>query len=127
MRSPIAILMLLIFRSFLGVPLLAISSNSQNDLPACCRRNGTHHCMLRMLEGNPGTRQASALPDKCPFFPHAWQVTPVQHRAIAPSPVGAFYASLQSHPACHAQSEAQCRISFDRSRQKRGPPNTFFL
>jgi hypothetical protein len=83
--------------------------------------------MLRMLEGNPGTRQASALPDKCPFFPHAWQVTPVQHRAIAPSPVGAFYASLQSHPACHAQSEAQCRISFDRSRQKRGPPNTFFL
>jgi hypothetical protein len=123
MRRTIAVFMLLIFGSFLGAPLLATSnSNLQNDLPACCRRNGSHHCVTRMMEGDPGSRQVSAPPERCPFFPHIWQLTPVQNPAIAPSPAGAFYAALQSHPACHTQSEAQRRISFDRSRQKRGPP-----
>lgn len=122
MRRPIAILMLLIFGSFLGAPLLAISSNPQNNLPACCGRNGKHHCMMRVMEGDSGTTQASALPEKCPFFPHTWQVTRVQKHFIAPDVAGTIYAALQSHPACHVQSEAQRRISFDRSRQKRGPP-----
>jgi hypothetical protein len=121
MRRTIAIFMLLTFGSFLGAPLLA-TSNPQNDLPACCRRNGSHHCVTRMMEGDPGSRQVSAPPEKCPFFPHILQLTPVQNPAIAPSPAGAFYAALESRPACHTQSEAQQRISFDRARQKRGPP-----
>jgi hypothetical protein len=121
MRRPIAVFLLLIFGSFLGAPLLA-TSNLQNDLPACCRRNGSHHCVTRMMEGDRGSRQVSAPAEKCPFFPHIGQLTQVQNPAIAPSPAGAFYAALESHPACHTQSEAQRRISFDRSRQKRGPP-----
>ena len=121
MRRTIAVFMLLIFGLFLGAPLLA-SSNPQNDLPACCRRNGSHHCVTRMMEGDPGSRQVSAPAEKCPFFPHIGQLTQVRNLAIAPSPAGTFYAALESHPACHTQSEAQRRISFDRSRQKRGPP-----
>jgi hypothetical protein len=122
MRRAIASFMLLVFSAFLCTPLLAISSNLQNDLPACCRRAGKHQCMLRMMESDPGSREASTSPEKCPFFPHTWQPTLLQNHAMAPSPAGALYAGLQSHPACHAQSEAQRRISFDRSRQKRGPP-----
>jgi hypothetical protein len=121
MRRPIAIFMLLIFGLFLGAPLLA-TSNLQNDLPACCRRNGSHHCVTRMMEGDPGSRKVSAPAERCPFFPHIGQLTQVQNPAIGPSPAGAFYAALESHPACQTQSEAQRRISFDRSRQKRGPP-----
>jgi hypothetical protein len=121
MRRTIAVFMLLIFGLFLSVPLLAASSNPSNNRPACCRRDGKHQCMMQM-EGDPGTTQASAPPEKCPFSPHAWQVTQVQNHVIAPGVAGAIYAALQSHPACHLQSETQRRISFDRSRQKRGPP-----
>jgi hypothetical protein len=123
MRRAIAFFMLLVFSAFLCTPLLAISFSPHNDLPACCRRDGKHQCMLRMMESDPGTREASTPLEKCPFFPHTWQPTQRQNHVILPSPAGAFYAALQSHPACHAQSEAQCRISFDRSRQKRGPPS----
>jgi hypothetical protein len=123
MRRTIAVLMLLIFGSFLGAPLLATSNSIElNNLPACCKRNGSHHCVTRMMEGDPGTTQVSAPPEKCPLFPHTGQMTPVKNSAITPRATGAFYACLQSHPACHTQSEAQRRISFDRSRQKRGPP-----
>jgi len=122
MRRAIAMFMLLLFGSFVGAPLFAAVYGSQNGLAACCKRDGKHHCMMQMMEGDPGTTQVSAPPEKCPFFPHTWQVTQVHSPSLAPSPAGAFYAAVQSHPACHAQSEAQRRISFDRSRQKRGPP-----
>jgi hypothetical protein len=72
--------------------------------------------MMRMMEGDPGTGQVSAPPEKCLFCPDTLQATQVQNHCIAPGLAGAIYAALQSHPACHAQSEAQLRISFDRSR-----------
>jgi len=34
-----------------------------------------------------------------------------------------YFSELASHPAIHAQAAAQLRVSFDRSRQKRGPPS----
>jgi len=122
MRRTIAVFMLLIFGSFLSAPLLVASSNPSNNLPACCRRTGKHHCMMRLIEDDSGTTQVSAPPEKCPFFPQTWQETQVQKHFIAPDVAESIYAALQSHPACHVQSDAQQRISFDRSRQKRGPP-----
>jgi hypothetical protein len=35
---------------------------------------------------------------------------------------GAIFAELVSHPSIHRQTEAKYRVSFSRSRQKRGPP-----
>jgi hypothetical protein len=122
MRRTIAMFMLLLFGAFLCVPLFAASYDSQNELPACCKRNGKHRCMSRMMQVAPGTTQVSAPPEKCPLFPQTRMMIVVQDHAVAPSPSGAYYAALQSHPACHSQLEAQKRISFDRSRQKRGPP-----
>jgi len=127
MRRTIAMFMLLLFGSFLSAPLFAASYNPQNDLPACCKRNGKHHCMVPMVQAVPGTTQVSAPPEKCPFYPHTRMMIVVQNHAMAPGPAGAFYAALQSHPACYAQSEAHQRISFDRSRQKRGPPAVIVL
>ena len=69
-------------------------------------------------------RQVSSSPEQCPFFPHAVLMVTGQKHFLAPSPAEVFYAALQSHPACYAQDEAHLRISFDRSRQKRGPPVT---
>ncbi len=120
MRRLIALLMMAVFGSFLCAPLLAASSDPQSMLPACCRANGKHHCMMRMREGEPAGVRIAA-PQTCPLFPKWRPMQVLQQHAAQPGPA-TFYAALQSHPACHAQTEAQRRISFDRSRQKRGPP-----
>jgi hypothetical protein len=117
-----AVFLLLVFGSFVTAPLLAASSDPDSDLPACCRRLGMHHCAMRMLPTDPSTRQVSAVPEKCPMFPRAAVVIRTQDHSLAPGAAAAFFSGLQSHPACHAQTEAQRRISLDRSHQKRGPP-----
>lgn len=122
MRRFVAILLMLAFGSFLGAPLLA-ASNTTNNLPACCRRGGAHHCMEGMTMADDGAgRRVSAPFEKCPFFPRA--VVPVRTQVQpASSSHTIFFAGLQSHPACVAQTQARARVSFDRSRQKRGPPS----
>ena len=60
--------------------------------------------------------------ERCPFFPTSMISTTLQGHTLAMPSSEAFYAALRSHPACSAQIEAYYRISFDRSRQKRGPP-----
>jgi hypothetical protein len=121
MRRSIALFMILVFGSFVSAPLIAASSDPLSQLPTCCRVNGKHHCMMRIMQGDPGGIQISG-PRKCPLFPK-WRPMNALHNEATPTSVSVlFYAGLQSHPACHAQAEAQKRISFDRSRQKRGPP-----
>ncbi len=44
-------------------------------------------------------------------------------KTFVPEASAAFYGSLISHPTQHAQIEARGRISFSRTRQKRGPPS----
>jgi hypothetical protein len=138
MRRILSILLLLVLGFGPDTPATALASGlisgmasgwsgkvDESSLPACCRRNGKHHCaMIQMMEDDPGTTQASAPSEKCPFFPHTWQATQVENHFIAPGVAGVVHVALQSQPACHAQIEAQLRISFDRSRQKRGPPAT---
>ncbi len=62
---------------------------------------------------------------RCPYAPEAPAI--VHLTAFTPAPNEAVFAGLVSHPSVHAQIAAQYRISFDRSRQKRGPPVFFFL
>lgn len=127
MRRSIVFLLLLVFCSYLSVPVIAASSHAGNNLPACCRRNGKHHCMLRMTKMHHASGQyVSAPPEKCPFCPDATLQVPIQWHPFTLPSAGTFYAALRSHPACAAQTDALSPISFDRSRQKRGPP-TFQL
>jgi hypothetical protein len=120
MRRSIALLMIMIFGCFLSAPLLAASSDSESRLPACCRANGKHHCMMRMSHGELAGVQMAA-PERCSYFPQ-WRPMNLSHQQASVSSAAVFYAALQTHPACHAQTEARRRVSFDRSRQKRGPP-----
>ncbi|SRR5216683_5210395 len=123
MRRFVAILLLLTFCSFLSAPLLAASSDPYSNLPACCRKDGKHHCMMRMMMKRDQTgTQVSNMPEKCPLFPKTMLAITVQGHLFVLPTSGTFYAALRSHPACYAQTEAHYRISFDRSRQKRGPP-----
>jgi hypothetical protein len=104
------------------VPLFASVFEAQAQrasLPACCRRNGSHHCMelasMVPASAKPAVRAI------CPAFPRA--------NASAQNSVWSHFCAPQSatrldaRPAAVAQAEAGYRIASTRSRHKRGPPS----
>jgi hypothetical protein len=115
--------MLLLFSFALISPLLA-SDVVQANLPACCRRAGKHHCTMPDAASQQ-SKSVGIVAEKCPCIPAA--TAAIHFLVLAPPATGAVFAGLVGHPAVHAQTAAQYRISFDRSRQKRGPPTFFFL
>jgi hypothetical protein len=122
MRRILAISLLLLFALPAIAPLLALSPNSDANLPACCRRNGKHHCMMstETAQALSSSTQAAAQPMKCPLFPHA--LTTAQHRDLSLHAAALVFAAAVAHPAVHLQTEARARVALDCARQKRGPP-----
>jgi len=120
MRRSIAISLMMLFSWMLIAPLFASSADA--NLPACCRRNGKHHCMMRMMEDSTDSKlRFTTVQEKCPYAPAQVMVSHTQ------TPTGEqahlFFAEINAHPALAPQTEAHFRISFSRSRQKRGPPS----
>jgi hypothetical protein len=125
-RRALSISLLLLFSFSLISPLLA-SDVVQANLPACCRRAGKHHCGMpdQGTDGSSQQRSVGVIAEKCPYAPAA---PTARHLLILAAPAGdAAFAGLVAHPAIHSQTIAQYRISFDRSRQKRGPPSLTLL
>jgi len=91
----------------------------EDTLPACCRRNGKHHCMMYM--GFMQERAFRTVYEKCPYdiAPPAVMVLP----PYAPAAPASIFAGILRHPSVVPQTEARQRVSFDRTRQKRGPPS----
>jgi len=121
MRRAPAALLLLVFSLPLIAPLL-VSGPDESQLPACCRRDGKHHCAMAMagmtLENIPS--RFVVVSEKCPYscFTHAQLMLPhVFFRSTS---------ALTAHAASIAdvvrETEAGYRISADRARHKRGPP-----
>jgi hypothetical protein len=126
----IAIALLAVFGLPFASPLFALAPKSEANLPACCRRNGTHHCMMSMAErsaaqSNSGPRFA-APQEKCPYCPAAFTFRHLPNKLGVPSAQFVF-ACFASHAAVIAQTESKRRIARDRSRQKRGPPSFSLL
>lgn len=123
-------LLLTVFGLPFLLPMLAWGQDAKAGLPACCRRNGTHHCMMRMDDrGKPvfGRETQFAAPaGKCPYCPAS--IAPAQPNLLAePTVAAAIFGNLVSHPTGFAQTEARRRISRLRSNQKRGPPTQTVL
>jgi hypothetical protein len=96
----------------------ALTGTSQDAIPACCRAHGKHKCMMRMAANQP----IHGIAPKCPFVPR-FSFTAVNGPGIAiPIAAQSRCGALAAHPAAQAQAETLFRISFARSRQKRGPP-----
>jgi hypothetical protein len=123
LRRLLSILLLAVFGLPVVSPLFALSTTEATRLPACCRRDGKHHCMASMADRDNLTRrgtQFGAPAEKCPYCPSALAAT---HKELLALPIGdAVFASLIGHPSGVAETESMRRISPDRSRQKRGPP-----
>jgi hypothetical protein len=123
LRRLFSILLLAAFSLPLVSPLFALGIDAETGLPACCRRNGKHHCMQSMAErANPSQSdtQIGALARKCPYCPQA--IASAHTNPLANPRATADLAPLTSHPASIVQTESRRRISRDRSRQERGPP-----
>jgi hypothetical protein len=119
MRRSIAHSLLMIFSLLLMAPLFA--PDTEASLPACCRRNGKHHCMMRGMEQSSSKEPGfTSVHEKCPCLPES---TGAVHAAkFIPEAGQHFYAEVVFHPASAPQTEARSRVSFLRSHQKRGPP-----
>jgi hypothetical protein len=119
MRRVIALSLMMLFSWTLIAPFFA--PNADANLPACCRKNGKHHCMMRMMERRGGLQKGfTSVSEKCPCFPVS--TCAIYSPIFKPEAEGQFSADVVRHPAIAPQSEVFYRISFLRSHQKRGPP-----
>jgi hypothetical protein len=123
-RRAFAATLVLIFSLPLIAPVL-VSASAASQLPACCRRNGNHHCAMKMEMGDLPSHDRS-VSEKCPFSPFAH--TPLMQPHAFPVLVSSASTSLAAGPAAIVRAaEAGYRISADRARHKRGPPRLFAL
>jgi hypothetical protein len=121
MRRILAIALLLILSFPVLSPLFSASAGG-GVMPACCRRDGKHHCMmLDMQASDSNTHIITSIQARCPYFPSSVQTTPFHtdppHLTAAnslPFPAGLALTI--------AENEARYRISSERARHKRGPP-----
>jgi hypothetical protein len=112
-----SLMLLLVFAGNAAVP--AFFTHSDSDLPPCCRRNGAHHCaMMHGLDADGGSKLVAA---PCPNFP-AHSVAVFTERSTPPPPATVVMAVLRAQPADREQIETLYRVSYNRTRQKRGPP-----
>jgi hypothetical protein len=123
LRRLIAIFLLAVFGLPVVSPLFAATQVADSGLPACCRRNGKHHCMMKMEQRRGFIQQGvwiSSPAEKCPYYPG---VVPASHSdQIPPKTFASVFAAFASQPVRVAQTASKRRIVRGGSRQKRGPP-----
>ncbi|HEV2136157.1 MAG TPA: hypothetical protein VGR47_18105 [Terracidiphilus sp.] len=107
-------------------PLATLSAASEDaSLPACCRRNGEHHCAMAMLglgAANAVPAGASPIlqvPSQCPYYPHV---------AVRNAPVHAVAVSFPNsgvllvQPYRHTPGRAAPLLQPVAPLAGRGPP-----
>lgn len=122
MRRAFAAVLVLVFSFPLIAPALA-SVPGDAQLPACCRRGGKHHCAMSM--GNMPSRYR-VVQETCPFCPLAHPPVVMPHW-FAPLPELRAAGLAAGTAAVVRAAEAGYRISADRTRHKRGPPESLVL
>jgi hypothetical protein len=117
-RRLLSSVLLLLFSLPLISPVLALAASSDANLPACCRRNGAHHCTMKV--GPAAGINLSSIPQHCPAYPA--MVTQIRHGVLSFQTASLIFAEIVSHPTPRLQTQARARVALDCARQQRGPP-----
>jgi hypothetical protein len=117
-RRVLSIVLLLAFSLPLISSAVALTAGSEANLPACCRRNGAHHCAMKV--GPADGINLSSIPEHCPAYPAV--VTQIRHGDLSFQAASLTFAGIVSHPAAELQTQARARVALDRGHQQRGPP-----
>jgi hypothetical protein len=134
MRHLFSILLLLVLGLSQAVPADALASGLSSGLrsgwtgkvdesrvPACCRRNGKHHCTMSAEQYADLSGQTSvAASESCPCAPQTLASTAPQLSALAQAPPAAIHVPARPR-AAHATSAAVL-LSDRQTQPKRGPP-----
>jgi hypothetical protein len=98
----------------------AVFAGAETNLPACCRRNGAHHCAMATDDSISATQTSFQPVKPCPSFPVGAAVSGGSVAFLGDSTTN--FALTVSHPSKRLQPQAFYRISFSRSCRQRGPP-----
>jgi hypothetical protein len=100
-----------------------VGADAESNLPACCRRNGAHHCSSMGSMGSVPAEDAAlhAFGSRCGSFPISIGAPAGGAIAFVPQSE-AIRAFFIADRAISIQTEPTSRVLFSRSRQKRGPP-----
>jgi len=121
MRRVLVTLLIAIF-GFVPSGFALFASDSDSNLPLCCRGHGKHHCAM-MANRSASSSDAALRADRCPLFPRASAL--VAHRTTGvPRASQAYFSEFVSRPAANPQRKTLYRISYNRADQKRGPPSS---
>jgi len=96
-------------------------ADPKSTLPACCRRNGAHHCSMPEDDGAPSSG-FQAVFEKCPLFPLSTAAPPCGSAAAVESSTATFALPL-SRSFLARETESRPHHFFHDARQKRGPPD----
>jgi hypothetical protein len=123
-RRLLAISLLLLFGFPLISPLFALTANAEMNLPACCRRNGAHHCSMSLAErgllaGQPGAK-TPVVGERCAYLPKA--LPGFSNSSFALDTSSSVFAEVVARPAIVPQMGVKRRSLRSRSSLKRGPP-----
>jgi hypothetical protein len=118
----IAAALLLVFAGNTALP--ALFADPESNLPACCRRDGKHHCAMMDMAGmdqDDGGSYWKSTPQKCAQFPKTG--ASLCTGKIGPRRASEIGPIVSSLPTIAAQTEVLYHVSHSRSRDKRGPPS----
>jgi hypothetical protein len=115
--------------SLFGFALLlpAFSGGGDSDLPACCRRDGKHHCAMMEItdmaasDASPASPELRSVPPRCPLY-LKHEALPVGLETVAAPAVSAIGQQVICDRAWQPVENPRSVI-LDSSSQKRGPPN----
>src|SRR5258708_29832491 len=115
--------MLCLFGSSLIGQAFFVAPDPEGKLPACCRRDGKHHCGAAKDEREHRHKNQPAVQGarpRCAEFPGA--IASPSSLAVMVAAPGVSVSTV-TQPATEAEAETQYRVSLARAWQKRGPPS----
>ena len=124
MRRVLSAFLVSVFSYSLIGPALFASADS--NVPACCRRDGKHHCSMSGMDQDtsmaPPGLSLAAFSAKCSYFPKGGALLPHSDAAVG----GTFavcWSVITVHATLRLTADASYCAAFGRAHGKRGPPS----